>query len=79
MSLDMTKAEWISIAETLGDLRKDLATHWKPSTARDAHDRKLIHFAQLDAIDKAARALARKFKSARFDELAFLRIAGVKK
>jgi len=59
----MTRAEWTIIARALGGIRIALESNWPPkggyvSNAADAHDRKLIYFAQLEIIDRVSIILA---------------------
>lgn len=82
----MTKSEWIAIAEALKAQRNDAAASWPPkgghsTIATEAHDRKLIHFARLEGIDNAARAVCAVLKShsSRFDSARFLRMVGVER
>jgi hypothetical protein len=79
--LPMTRAEWLAIAEALRAQRAATASTWPPSgdytpTADEAHDRKLIYFAQLDAIDRIATVLAALLDKlgGSFDVQRFLRI-----
>lgn len=79
----MTKAEWLTIAEALKTQRAATASSWPPPstyapTAEEAHDRKLIYFAQLEAIDRIATILAAVLDKlcGSFDVQRFLRIVG---
>lgn len=80
----MTKTDWIVIARALGDVRAATEASWSPEDAANqltAHDRKLMHFSRLAAIDQVAMALARalKGKAVRFDEAVFFRVVGGKR
>jgi hypothetical protein len=80
----VTRSDWLAIAEAVHVVRKDAAVGWPPghadTDARAAHDRKLIHYATLDVIDRVAVALASAIRDrcSRFDERRFLRIVGVR-
>jgi len=81
--LPVTKADCMAIGEALGRLRATVVA-CAPSgddSAFAAHDRKLIYFAQLDAIDRVAMALASILDElcVRFDQIRFLRIVGVRR
>lgn len=75
----------MAIAEALHIVRAGMAAGWPPgqadSDARSAHDRKLIYFASLEAVDRVAVVLATtiKARSPRFDQVRFLRLIGVRR
>lgn len=80
----MTKREWTAIAETLGALREEIRLSWPPANgfmanAPDVADRKLYKAAQLEATDRAARAMCHAIKkfSTRFNARQFLSIIRV--
>lgn len=82
----MNRQEWTEVARALAAVRAELVAKWPPkagymTNAVDVHDRKLIHFATIDGIDKSIRAVCRalKSRSSRFDAATFLRIAGLTK
>lgn len=71
----------MAIAEALAAARSLVAEGWPPTggyatDARDTHDRKLIHFAKLEAIDAIASVVAGVLddKSASFDRARFFRV-----
>lgn len=77
----MTRAEWLAIAEVIAAQRAASSSGWPPPdgyvvTAEEAHDRKLIYFAHLEAIDRIAVALAAVLDrlSGSFDVQRFMRI-----
>lgn len=76
----------MTIAKAIGATRTSVEKSWPPCggyriDAGDVHDRKLIWYATLDGIDRAARVLARTLRaqSSRFDEAKFLALAHVRK
>jgi hypothetical protein len=73
----MTKSDWIAIAEALKLARESAGL--PPDLGADAHDRKLIYYATLQATDRISVLLAAVIKShsTRFDEERFLRLIGV--
>jgi hypothetical protein len=77
----MTRCEWIAIAESLRALRSSVVRSFSANDpdAGAAHDRKLIYFAQLEAVDRAALEVAAviKLHACRFEHQRFLRIVGV--
>lgn len=75
----MTRCEWIAIAKSLGVLRSSVVGDFSSdASASVAHDRKLMHFARLDGIDRAARDVASviKLHACRFEHQRFMRIVG---
>lgn len=75
----MTRSDWTAIAEVLHVVRASIAS-CPPSEEQAIHDRKLIYYATLEAIDRVAVLLAAHIRerSSTFDELRFLRHVGVR-
>lgn len=82
-ALLVTQADWIAVAEALHVMRRGAASGWPPGEADASeicvHDRKLIYYATLETIDRAAAVIAinLKARSTRFDARRFLQLVGV--